>query len=109
MIKPLLVLAVVSLCSCSRSARAPYTEEDVRAFIKPGTPREAIVKRFGEPRIVEKNPKFEGGYTGVDEIIFYFLPLEPRKQKKTDDWVFSGFQVRLKEGKTVEWMATHSD
>jgi hypothetical protein len=109
MIKSLLVLAVVSLCSCSRSARTLYTEEDVRAFVQPGTSRAAIFERFGEPLIDEKNPKFEGGYTGVDEIIYYFLPSKPRQRKPNDDWVFAGFQVRLKEGKAVEWMATHSD
>jgi hypothetical protein len=77
--------------------------------VQPGTSREAIVRRFGEPTSDWKNPKFEDGYTGVDEIIYYFLPPEPRRRKRTDDWVFSGFQVRLKDGKTVEWMATHSD
>ena len=111
MIKALLAFAFVALCSCSRSARPPYTEDDVRAFVQPGTAREAIIRRFGEPVMDEKNPKFEDGYTGVDEIIYYMLPsfTQPRKRPPSKEWVFAGFQVRLKDGKAVEWMATHSD
>ena len=107
----LLAFTLFGLCSCSRSARPPYTEDDVRAFVQPGTPREAIIKRFGEPVVDEKNPKFEGGYTGVDEIIYYLLPsfTQSRKRPPSKEWVFAGFQVRLKDGKAVEWMATHSD
>jgi hypothetical protein len=109
MIKPLLTVVVVGLCACSRPAtRPPYTEEDVRAFVQPGTSREAIIKRFGEPINDWKNPKFEDGSTDIDEIIFFMLPFEPRRGPPPEDSVFAGFQVRLKDGKAVEWMATHS-
>lgn len=76
--------------------------------MKPGTTREAIIARFGEPMVDEKNPKFEDGCTGVDEVILYHIPFDQLPRSKNGDWVFSGFQVRLKEGKTVEWMASHS-
>jgi hypothetical protein len=72
------------------SPRALYTEEDVRAFVQPGTSREAIIKRFGEPLVDDKNPKFEGGYTGVDEIMFFHLPFETQRRPRTDDLIFSG-------------------
>jgi hypothetical protein len=111
MIKPLLVsIVAVGLFACSRSStRPPYTEEDVRAFVQPGTSREAIIKRFGEPQSDEKNPKFEGDYTGVDEIIYYFLATEHLQRPSKEEWAFAGFQVRLKDAKAVDWSSTHAD
>ncbi len=81
----------------------------MRAFVQPGTPREAIIKRFGEPVVDDKHPNFEGGYTGIDEIMFFNLPYKLQQGPAPADWVFAGFQVRLKDGKAVEWMATHSN
>ena len=83
-----------------------YAEEDVRAFVLPGTAREAIIARFGKPTYDEKNPKFADGSTKIDEIIYFDLPLRnpPVEQKG----VFSGFQVRLKDGKAVDWTSAHS-
>jgi hypothetical protein len=96
---------VASLSGCSRHTSARYTEDDVRNFVLPGTSREAIIQRFGEPVIVEKNPKFEDGNTNVDEIILFRLPPSPPGTK--EDYVFAGFQVGLKNGKVVDWISTH--
>jgi len=91
------------LYGCSRpGARRAYTEEDVRSFIKPGTSRDAIIARFGQPVSDDKDPKFEGGYTGVDEIMFYLLPPQTWRNAR-----FVGFQVRLEHDKTVEWMPSY--
>jgi hypothetical protein len=84
-----------------------YTEEDVRAFVVPGTPREAIIQRFGQPFSTEKDPKFEDGSHPADEILYFNLPLP--NPPKEEQWVFSGFQVWLKGGKAVKWMASHRD
>jgi hypothetical protein len=106
----MLFLASVALCSqlsaCSRHAPI-YTEDEVRQFVLPGIPREAILQRFGEPLRDWKNPKFEDGSTNIDEILYYFLP-SPNPPTNAS-WVFSGFQVRLKDGKAVQWSATHRD
>lgn len=68
-------------------------------------PRTDIIARFGEPLITDKNPRFEDGSTNIDEIIYFFLlPPFPRK---TEHFVFSGFQVRLKDGKAVDWASSH--
>jgi hypothetical protein len=90
------------LISCSRQS-SWYTEDEVRKFVQPGTSRETIIQRFGQPIIDEKNPKFDDGSTNIDEILIYVLPPEPLPPGK---FVFSGFQVRLKDGKSVEWMPT---
>src|SRR5207248_22673 len=104
------LLAGVALCAqlngCSPQS-STYSESDVRAFILPGTSREAIVKRFGKPVYQEKNPKFEDGSTNIDEILFFNLPAP--NPPRNESWVFSGFQVRLKDGKAVEWSASHRD
>ena len=94
------------LVGCSPQS-AVYTEQDVQQFVVPGTTREAVVGRFGRPGWVQKNPKFEDGSTNVDEILIFFLPTPspPRNRK----WEFSGFKVRLKAGKAVDWTAVHSD
>src|SRR5437879_2528594 len=84
-----------------------YTEDDVRAFVLPGTTREAIIARFGKPTYDEKNSKFEDGSTKIDEIIYFDLPL--RNPPVEQRGVFSGFQVRLKDGKAVDWSSAHSD
>ena len=106
----LAIFAAVLVSACSRPTHRPlYTEAEVRAFIQPGTPREAIITRFGEPMITEKDPKFDGGWTGVDEIIYYLLPSGDEQRERKDDWAFAGFQVRLKEGKAVDWASTHSN
>jgi hypothetical protein len=103
----LVVLALsIQLSGCSRQSSG-YTEEDVRKFVVPGTARDAIVERFGSPVYVQKNPKFEDGSTNVDEILFFSLP-EPRPPQN-ESWVFSGFQVSLKDGKAVRWSASHRD
>ena len=101
------IIAVIAVSACSRStSKPPYSEGDVRAFVLPGISREAIITRFGEPLIDEKNPKFEGGYTGVDEIIYYFLPSEYPSRPPPNMDRFKGFQVRFKEGKAVDWAPT---
>jgi hypothetical protein len=107
------VSAALAACSRHPSPVAPtmndqtYTEDDVRNFVLPGTSREAIIKRFGEPQHQDKNPIFEDGSTAIDEIIYFDLPFPnpPREER----WAFAGFQVRLKNGKAVDWMATHQD
>jgi hypothetical protein len=76
--------------------------------VQPGTTREAIIARFGEPTVDEKNPKFEGGDTSIDEIIYYHILFRQLPPSPNGDWVFSGFQVRLKEGKAVVWMSSHA-
>src|SRR3989442_9868305 len=101
MIKPLVTIAVFALCGCSRQSMQ-YTEDDVRRFVLPGTTREAIIKRFGEPIVDEKNPKFDDGSTAIDEIIYFDLP-SPNPPVE-ENWAFAGFQVRLKNGKAVQWM-----
>src|SRR5438105_3479385 len=104
----LLAFTVAIVCGCGRpGAKQPYTENDVRSFVKPGTSRDAIIARFGQPVSDDKNPKFEGGYTGVDEILFYVLPLQSWKKTRNDETAFVGFQVRLKDGKAVEWMPSY--
>jgi hypothetical protein len=104
------IFAAILVSACSRATHKPaYTEAEVREFIQSGTPREAIIARFGEPLITEKNPKFDGGWTGVDEIIYYLLPPGDEQRERKEDWAFAGFQVRLKEGKTVDWASTHSN
>jgi hypothetical protein len=102
MMKTLVLLALLTLPACSRHS-APYTEGDVRKFVLPGTTREAIIKRFGEPTSVEKNPRFDDGSTNVDEIIYYFLPLSSWPRTGGDQR-FTGFQVSLKDGKTIDWL-----
>jgi hypothetical protein len=77
----------------------------VRKVVVPGVSREAIVQRFGEPTIVDRNPKFKDGSPAVDEIIYYFHPSAPRGVR--EDFAFAGFQVRLKAGKVVQWFPTH--
>ena|ERR1700730_2648608 len=106
----LLSVAVSVLLACSRRTPKPaYTEAEVRDFVHPGTSREAIIERFGHPLIDETNPKFEGGWTGVDEIVYYFLPPGQEQRERKEDWAFSGFQVSFKEGKAVDWASTHSN
>jgi hypothetical protein len=96
------ILTVIVFTACSRR---DYTEDEVRVFVVKGTTREAIIAKFGEPFADEKNPKFEDGSTKIDEIIYFTLPPPPPGVKQ--DFVFSGFQVRLKEGKAIEWFASH--
>jgi len=104
----LVVLVVVwgQLAGCSRGSPT-YTEDEVRQFVVPGTTREAIISRFGQPVRDWKNPKFEDGSTNIDEILYFFLP--SLKPPRNESWVFSGFQVRLKDGKAVQWSASHRD
>jgi len=104
----IIFLALLAATSCSRQTRASwqlYTEDDVRKFVQPGTPITAIIQRFGQPIHDEKNPKFEGTFTNVDEIVYFILPDAPPGTK--EDYVFAGFQVRLKTGKAVDWFSTH--
>ena len=109
--KPFVILAFLALLvvtSCSRQTRASwqlYSEDDVRKFVSPGTPLTAITQRFGQPWHDEKNPKFESVNTNVDEIVYFNLPDAPPGTK--EDYVFCGFQVRLKDGKAVDWFSTH--
>ena len=109
----LIGLSTLSACSRQRTSPSPalgdepYTEDDVRKFVLPGTSREAIIKRFGEPINDWKNPTFEDGSTDIDEILFFDLP-GPNPPVE-ESWVFSGFQVRLKNGKAVQWMSSHRD
>ena len=85
-----------------------YTEHEVRQFVQPGTSRGSIVERFGTPVHVEKNPKFEAGSTNkVDEILYFETPL-PRPLTN-QNWAFSGFQVWIKDGQAVRWLASHRD
>ena len=97
------LLLVLLVPGCSREPR--YTEQEVREFVVPGTPLAAIIKRFGEPSSDEKNPRFQDGSTDIDEIVYFDLPLSPPGVR--ENFVFSGFQVRLKKGKAVVWFATH--
>ena len=103
-----IILVLLAATSCSRQTRASwqlYSEDDVGKFVTPGTPLTAIIQRFGQPMIDEKHPKFEGGGTNIDEIVYYFLPDASPRTK--EDYVFAGFQVRLKDGKAVNWDSTH--
>lgn len=101
---PLGMLMVFGLLiGCTR--QSSYTEDEVKKFVLPGTSREAIIQRFGEPMVDEKNPKFVDGSTNIDEILIFVLPPDTATHGK---FVFSGFQVRLKDGKAVEWMRTES-
>ena len=104
----LLVVLVLAgqLTGCSRQSPT-YTEDEVRKFVLPGTSRDAIVERFGRPIYVQKNPKFEDGSTDIDEILVFSLPAP--NPPTNESWVFSGFQVRLKDGKAVQWSASHRD
>ncbi len=100
----LLTVSMIVLCACSRLSDKPsYSEADVRAFVQPGTSRDAIIRRFGEPVFEEKNPKSDSDHAGVDEIIYYSLPLRYYTAKRNGDLHIMGFQVRLREGKTVDW------
>jgi hypothetical protein len=83
-----------------------YTEDEVRKFVVPGTARQAILDHFGAPTEDDRNPKFEDGSTNIDEILFFQLP--PPSPPTNEDFVFSGFQVRLKNGIAVDWASTHS-
>ncbi len=94
--------AALVLVGCARTSTS-YTEDEVREFVKPGMPREAIVKRFGEPTQVEKNPRFEDGTHDVDEIIYYSLPIQDW-DRHAGDSRFTGFQVGLKQGKVIDWL-----
>jgi len=84
------------------SWKAPFTEEEVGAFLKPGTPREAILNHFGKPISVERNPVFEDGSKSVDEILEYIF-LTTQWQGTYGETVFGGLQVDLKNGKIVGW------
>jgi len=104
----IIFLALLAVLSCSRQTRATwqlYSEDDVRKFVQPGTPITAIIQRFGRPIYDEKNPMFESAFTNVDEIVYFNLPDAPPGTK--EDFVFSGFQVRLKTGKAVDWSSSH--
>jgi len=104
----IMFLALLAATSCSRQTRASwqlYSEDDVRKFVQPGTPVPAIIQRFGQPIYDEKHPKFESAFTNVDEIVYFDLPDAPPGTK--EDYVFCGFQVRLKDGKAVDWFSTH--
>ena len=105
----ILFLALFAATSCSRQTRASwqlYSEDDVRKFVQPGTPIAAIIQRFGQPIYDEKHPKFvDSTFTNVDEIVYFDLPDAPPGTK--EDYVFCGFQVRLKDGKAVDWFSTH--
>ena len=96
------LIAALVLVACARTS-TPYTEAEVREFVKPGMPREAIIKRFGEATHVEKNPRFEDGSHHVDEIIHYFLPIQDWN-RNTGNHRFTGFQAGLKQGKVVDWL-----
>ena len=108
------ILLLFVLCGCGQKAQplirsgggSAYTEEDVRKFVVPGTSRDAIIARFGDPGIDERNPKFEDGSTNIDEILYFRLPLP--NPLRNEEWAFSGFQVRLHSGKAVDWAASHS-
>lgn len=56
------------------SWKAPYTEKEVGAFLKPGTSRVAILQRFGQPFHVERDPVFDGGGKPYDEVLEYDFP-----------------------------------
>jgi hypothetical protein len=104
----IMFLTLLAVSSCSRQTRAAwqlYSEDDVRKFVQPGTPLTNIIQRFGQPWHDEKNPKFESTFTNVDEIVYFDLPDAPPGTK--EDYVFCGFQVRLKDGKAVDWFSTH--
>jgi len=101
----LILVSFLALVVTACSRHPVYTEQDVRSFVVPGTPLEAIIQRFGQPTYVEKNPKFEDGSTEIDEIVYFDLPLPPPGVK--EDYAFAGFQVRLKNGKAVNWFSTH--
>jgi hypothetical protein len=115
--KTISIFAAATLCcgmvACSRQSPGPststqlYSEDEVRKFVLPGTSRESIISRFGQPTYVQKNPKYDDGSTNVDEILFFDLPSPnpPRSEK----WVFSGFVVDLKDGKALRWTASHRD
>ena len=96
------LIAALVLIGCSRNSTR-YTEDAVREFVKPGMAREGIIKRFGEPTYVEKNPRFEDGSHNVDEIIYYSLPIQDW-DRRTGNQRFTGFQVALKQGKVVDWL-----
>jgi len=96
------LIGALVLVGCART-RTPYSEEEVREFVKPGMLREAIIERFGETTHVEKNPRFEDGSHNVDEIMAYFLPIQDWN-RNTGNHRFTGFQVGLKQGKVVYWL-----
>jgi hypothetical protein len=111
--RPFLIImfsAALLLTSCSRQTRASYqlyTEDDVQKFVQPGTPLANIIQRFGQPSYDEKNPKFEGVFTNVDEIVYFNLPDAPPGTK--EDFAFSGFVVRLKAGQGSRLVIEPSD
>lgn len=104
----IMFLTLLAATSCSRQTRASwqlYSEDDVRKFVLPGTPVTAIIQSFGQPVYDEKHPKFEGAFTNVDEIVYFNLPDAPPGTKEI--FVFSGFQVRVKDGKAIDWFSSH--
>ena len=79
---------------------APYSKEEVAAFLKPGISRAAIVQRFGQPLGVYRGPIAENGTQPYDETLIYsVLPPGNRLQ----DFVFDGFLANLKDGQLVDW------
>src|SRR4051794_19499406 len=90
-----LFAAVIAGCS---ERRAPlYSERDVQTFVTVGTPREAIVRRFGDP--VDESS--DGAYK-----ILYFRLHSPKPRVREDN-VFGGFEVWLRDDKAVRWEAIH--
>ena len=113
-VRPMRLLVIIILLALlvlpffvirTRTTSRLYTEDDVRKFVQPGTPLTNIIERFGQPWHDEKNPKFESFQTNVDEIVYFNLPDAPPGTK--EDFVFCGFQVRLKDGNAVDWFSTH--
>ena len=89
----------------SPAVRQQITEEDVRKFVLPGTPRDTIINRFGEPISEDKNPVFEDHSTDVDTILYF--DFGPPQKGKEENYAFCGFEVFLKNGKAVKWSAIH--
>lgn len=101
------MLAMCQLSACTKHSPA-FTEEDVAKRVVPGIERGDIIKQFGRPIYTRKNPQLEKGSTNdVDEILFFETPLP--KPLTNEAWAFAGFQVWLKDGKAVKWVASHRD
>jgi len=94
------LLITACICSCNSRARSSYSEAQVAQVAKPGAPRSAIERAFGEPSATI--PSKDGTVIKV-----YIAPEGPGVQVYSGKFV--GFQVTYKSDLVVKWSPVYGD